>query len=85
MYWHLHAWNGNRNSANSQTKDNTEEYAADVRFFESLNGIAEETFHIVHSLMFANHSYAVAILQSQIVGGKELDVATQYSAHINSI
>ena len=76
MYWHLHAWNGNRNSAYCQTKDDAEEYAADVRFFESFNGIAEETLHIVYSLMFANYCYAVAILQSQIVGGKELDVAT---------
>ena len=76
MYWHLHTRNGNRNSAYCQTKDDAEEYAADVRFFESFNGIAEETFHIVDSLVLANHSYAVAILQSQIVGGKEFDVAT---------
>ena len=52
---------------------------------ERLNGIPEETFHLVEGFRFAHDDKTVAILQSQRVGRQQFHVATRHPTDIHAV
>ena len=51
----------------------------------SLDRVAEEMLCIVEVLVLAHDSDAVAVFQSQVVAGQELDVATDHAADVDTV
>ena len=68
-----------------KTHEQSEEYGAEVRLVEHLHGIAEESLGVVYVDGCAHNGHAVAILQVQVVGGKQLYVASHHAAHVHAI
>ena len=81
----FHAGNADRNSAERQPKEHSQENAADIRFIECLDRIAEVAFNMVNGFVLSHDCDAVSILQSQVTCGQQLRIATQYTAHIDAI
>ena len=84
-YRSVHSRDVYGNCAQRQTENQSEENAAYIRFVESLDLVSEKLLHIVHSFVFAHNCYAVAVLQTQVVGGKELYVSARNATDVNAV
>ena len=85
MYGHGGTGDGHGDKPEQQAKYHAEEDAAQVGLVEGLHGIADKLLNIVEGTGRAHHHYAVAILQPQVVGGQQFEVASQHPAHVNTI
>ena len=80
-----HARNADRYHAQSQTEQQSEEYGTQIGLVEHLNGVAQISLGMVYVLRSAHHGDAVSVLQVQIVGSQQLDVASHHAAHVHSV
>lgn len=62
-----HARYADRDDADGETKEDSEEDTANVRFFKSLDTVAKEMLGIVKVFVFADDGYTVAILQTDVI------------------
>ena len=79
------AGDGDGDGAKQQTEHHAKEDAAEVGLVEGLHSVADELLHIVERLGSTDDNDTITILQAQVVGGEELQVAAQDTAHVDTV
>ena len=80
-----HARYGDRNHAERQTQEQSEEDGAEVRLVEARHGVAEERLCVVDVFGCAHDGDAVAVLQVERISCEQLDVAAHHSRHVHAV
>lgn len=82
---HRHSGEINRNASCQNTYKNTEKDGNDMRFVQSLQGVAKQGFHLFYGVEFAYHHYAVAHLQHKVGTPEQVDARTIDARDVDAV